>query len=314
MEIKLLVNLSKLFWSILNSKSLLFFGLFLMFGVFGYAQPIVSVTTTESSPTNATSFGITITFSEPVDSFVEADIIVTNGVTSNFIGSDGDSIYTVDISPIADGTVTVDIPAGVAVATTGGLPNLLLIPSFTLVYDATPPGILISAPSADPTSGGPVSYTVTYSGESSISLSDDDIVLNPTGTAAASSASVSGSAGSTRTVTIGGITGDGTLGISLAAGTASDDAGNTASAAGPSATFLVDNTAPSGYTVLINQDPINGGNETAVSFTFTAAEIGATYNYSFSSTGGGIPVTGSGTVAGPGQTISGINLSGLGDG
>ena len=39
-----------------------------------------------------------------------------------------------------------------------------------------------------------------------------------------------------------GITGNGTLGISVAAGTASDLAGNTAPAAGPSTTFIVDNS------------------------------------------------------------------------
>src|SRR5437870_5851269 len=47
-----------------------------------------------------------------------------------------------------------------------------------------------------------------------------------------------------RTVTISGITGNGTLGISIAAGTASDTAGNLAPAAGPSGTFTVDNTTP----------------------------------------------------------------------
>ena len=55
--------------------------------------------------------------------------------------------------------------------------------------------------------------------------------------------SVTGS-GLTYTVTISSITGNGTLGISIAAGTASDLAGNLAPAAGPSATFMVDNTAP----------------------------------------------------------------------
>ncbi|MCX5758531.1 MAG: Ig-like domain-containing protein, partial [Candidatus Hydrogenedentes bacterium] len=45
------------------------------------------------------------------------------------------------------------------------------------------------------------------------------------------------------------IAGNGTLGISMAAGTASDNAGNTALAAGPSTTFSVDNTAPTAPTV-----------------------------------------------------------------
>ena len=43
---------------------------------------------------------------------------------------------------------------------------------------------------------------------------------------------------------ISGITGDGTLGISIAAGTATDLAGNSAPASSASTTFTVDNTAP----------------------------------------------------------------------
>ena len=45
-------------------------------------------------------------------------------------------------------------------------------------------------------------------------------------------------------VTLGGLSGDGTLGISVAAGTAVDASGNLASASGPSATVTVDNTPP----------------------------------------------------------------------
>src|SRR5690606_12402492 len=62
--------------------------------------------------------------------------------------------------------------------------------------------------------------------------------LNTTGTATGSVA-VSGSGNATRTVTISSITGDGTIGISIAANTASDAAGNQAGAAGPSTTFTV---------------------------------------------------------------------------
>jgi len=50
--------------------------------------------------------------------------------------------------------------------------------------------------------------------------------------------------GNTRTVTITNISGDGTLGISIKAGTAIDVIGQKAPAAGPSPKFVVDNTAP----------------------------------------------------------------------
>ncbi|WMN12616.1 Calx-beta domain-containing protein [Marivirga salinae] len=75
-----------------------------------------------------------------------------------------------------------------------------------------------------------------------------------------------------------------------------------------------DALAPSGYTISIDQNPINAGNESSVSFTFAGAEVGADYDYTFSSSGGGTNVTGSGTIATATDQISGIDLSGLGDG
>ena len=223
MERKIFKNSTTNFFQHFNVKSLLFSGLFLLFGVLGYAQPTVSVTSSEISPTNTSPFTITITFSEDVTGFDDevSDIIVGNGITVTSSISGGPQIYTAQITPAADGTVTVDIPLNAAQAVVGGLPNTAS-PQFTIDYDGTPPDISIGAPSVDPTSGGPVSYTVTYSGESAITLSDDDIGINPTGTALESSAVVSGSTGSTRTVTISGITGDGTLGFTIASGTAED--------------------------------------------------------------------------------------------
>ncbi|WP_425638155.1 MBG domain-containing protein [Algoriphagus yeomjeoni] len=78
--------------------------------------------------------------------------------------------------------------------------------------------------------------------------------------------------------------------------------------------FCSDFEAPSGYSVVIDQDPINAGNSSAVSFTFADAEIGATYNYTFSTSGGATTVTGSGTIASATDQITGIDLSGLEDG
>src|SRR5690606_20928615 len=78
--------------------------------------------------------------------------------------------------------------------------------------------------------------------------------------------------------------------------------------------WCADNTAPSGYTVTIDQDAIDNSNRTNVSFTFAGAELGTTYNYTFTSTGGGTAVTGLGTITSANQQITGINLSSLGDG
>ena len=53
-----------------------------------------------------------MTFSESVTGFDVSDIAVTNGTASNVQGSG--STYTFDVTPTADGDVTVSIPAAAA--------------------------------------------------------------------------------------------------------------------------------------------------------------------------------------------------------
>ncbi len=72
--------------------------------------------------------------------------------------------------------------------------------------------------------------------------------------------------------------------------------------------------APTGYSATINQDPIREKSANAASFTFADAEIGTTYNYTFSSDGGGTNIMGSGIIASATYQITGIDLSGLGVG
>ena len=71
---------------------------------------------------------------------------------------------------------------------------------------------------------------------------------------------------------------------------------------------------PSGYSVSFDQDPIDQTNENTVSFTFSDAEVDASYEYTISSTGGGTNVIGMGNILTSTQQISGIDLSGLGNG
>ncbi|WP_040302739.1 T9SS C-terminal target domain-containing protein [Algoriphagus machipongonensis] len=97
-------------------------------------------------------------------------------------------------------------------------------------------------------------------------------------------------------------------------GAVGNNANLTLNSVGSTTAVLVDAVAPSGYSVSIDQDPITPSNSSNVSFTFAAAESGSTYNYTFASSGGGTPVTGSGTIVTPFDQITGIDLSGLGDG
>lgn len=72
--------------------------------------------------------------------------------------------------------------------------------------------------------------------------------------------------------------------------------------------------APTGYSVDIQIDPVTGDNEEAFAFNIDGGEIGATYNYSITSSGGGTAVTGSGTIENDPEEIENVDVSGLGDG
>ncbi|MFY0594755.1 YDG domain-containing protein, partial [Roseivirga sp.] len=75
-----------------------------------------------------------------------------------------------------------------------------------------------------------------------------------------------------------------------------------------------DITPPSGYAVTMDDALIGGAETTTSTFTFTGAEVGATYNYTVSSNGGGSDVTGTGTINTTTDQITLTDLSDLGDG
>ena len=102
---------------------------------------------------------------------------------------------------------------------------------------------------------------------------------------------------------------DGTLTFSV---TLTDPAGNTGAAA--TATATLDQTAPSGYTISSDTSTYNATTASSAGFTFANAEVGDTYAYTVSSSGGGTAVSGNGSVATATQDVTGINISSLPDG
>gem|GEM_PF-754876 len=202
------------------------------------SQPCIDITTTGPVVyyANYTGTGV-ITLKASDVKLIKTG--TANGVVS--VEGSGSEYRQIIISNITgDGTLGISIAAGTAknavdYARAAG-------PSARFKVVNTPPGIKISAPSHSTTASGPITYTITYSHADSIDLTDANVHLNRTGTANGA-IHVTESGPNTRKVTIGYITGDGTLGISIDAGTAYNIAGSTASA-GPSATFNVVNTAP----------------------------------------------------------------------
>ncbi len=151
-----------------------------------------------------------------------------------------------------------------------GLSISVASPNVTI--DKTPPSITISAPSPLAAANGTnVVYTITYTGAYSVTLANAGVSI--TGTASGTFA-VAGTGNTTRTVTITNLTGNGPLGITLAAGSATDAIGNTTLAASSTISLSVDNTAPVISSVTF--DPTSGWKITGQTITMqiNAGEVG----------------------------------------
>ncbi|NIG56457.1 Ig-like domain-containing protein [Chitinophaga sp. Cy-1792] len=101
------------------------------------AHPTVVVATAAAARVN-TPVDATITFSEAVTGFTTAGITVTNGTVTSLTTTDNIT-YKATIQAVADGNVTVMVPAGVAVNVSNNANQASNTISF--IYDATAPVI-----------------------------------------------------------------------------------------------------------------------------------------------------------------------------
>ena len=214
----------------------------------------IESTTPSITPTNSTSMGV---------------IFSSNEGSSTFQCKLDSALYTSCTSPVnytdlSDGSHTFYVYATDAVG------NADLFPaSYTWTVDTIAPNVSIGSPNTSLTTSGPVDYSITVSGADTINLTTSDITLNKTGTASGT-VSVSDGITASPTVSINNIAGDGTIGISITAGIASDSPGNTSPAVGPSVTFAVDNTAPN--IASITRADTNPTNASSVDFTVIFSE------------------------------------------
>ncbi len=104
--------------------------------------------------------------------------------------------------------------------------------------------VLLSPPSPMLTNTGLVFYTVSYPGAVTINLNPALVSLNKSGTANGFVSVGDTEEPTVKQVVVSDIMGDGSLSISIAAGSADYESGGTAPAIGPSIAFTVDNTAP----------------------------------------------------------------------
>ncbi len=178
-----------------------------------------------------------------------------------------------------------------------------------LVVDGVVPSVTSSAPVGGAVSTDTsVDFTVNFS-ESVSNISTDDFALGTTGSATGTIASVSASSGSSVTVTVSGITGNGTIKLNLNGSTnISDAAGNSGVAAytsGSTHTVAIP-TAPDAPTI---GTATAGDEQVSVAFTAPVNNGGsAITGYTVTSNPGGF------TGGGNGFTSSPITVSGLTNG
>lgn len=184
------------------------------------------------SYTNAAS----ITLSDGDVSLIRTD--TADGIVS--VTGTGTTSRIVTLSDLTgDGTLGFTIAEGSAV-NGAGTPALAPAPSDLIVVDNTPPSIEIGPPSVPFTTIGPVSFTLSYQNPSLVALTGDAITLHTIGDASGT-VGVSFGGSPSPLVTISNITGAGSIAISVAAGTATDIAGNESPAAGPSGAVGIGN-------------------------------------------------------------------------
>jgi len=220
---------------------------------------------------------------------------------SGIVATATQQIIGINTSTLADGMLTLNVTL------TDGAGNIGTIATDTIRKDDTAPtGYGVTIDQVVINNNNKTAMTFTFSG-AEVGVTYNYVVSSSGGGSVSSSGIVA-----TATEQITGINtstlADGTLTLSV---TLTDTVGNTGTAA--TDTAVKDATAPLAYSVAIDQIVINNANKTAMSFTFSVAEVGSTYNYVVSSSGGG-SVSGSGTVAVASQQITGINTTSLSDG
>ena len=231
------------------------------------------------SSTNDSTLILTFTSSEAVTDFTVTDIIVSGGSISNF-SSANDSVYTATFTPSADGATTIDVDENSFTDASGN--NNMSAPQFHWTYDATSPGVVITASDGEYTiSDGSISNDASLTleittSESTSNFSIDDIIV--TGGNLSSFAAFS----STSYHAIFTPNAEGATTIDISAGAFTDATGNSSLAAdqfnwtykttGPS---LV-KTATEGLSGL---ELVNGGatNDDNIDFTFTISELSSDF-------------------------------------
>ncbi|WP_421891879.1 LamG-like jellyroll fold domain-containing protein [Marinoscillum sp.] len=122
--------------------------------------PTVALSSSEPDPTNSGTFTVDVVFSEGVTGLLDTDFVVGNGSASNLVDIDGTN-FTVDITAVSDGIVTVDLGSGSATDAAGNGNDGAT--QFSITVDQTAPVVSLSTTEPDPTNSGVIPISITFS-------------------------------------------------------------------------------------------------------------------------------------------------------
>ena len=122
-------------------------------GLAGLNAPTVTLTSPTGDPVLAGPIPMSVNFNIPVSGFSASSLSTVNASVANFAGAG--SSYSFDLVPsVAQGTVSVSVPAGVAISA-GELSNAAST-TFTRLFNSVDPVITYVSPATGTTAGGNV--------------------------------------------------------------------------------------------------------------------------------------------------------------
>jgi hypothetical protein len=243
---------------------------------------VTSITALDALTNNSSTESYDVTFSENVTGVNASDFEVTLGGSAScstplkVTPVSGDE-YEVDLSGVTgNGTLQLAFnsgPADVADAA-GNVATADFTSGDTYTVDHTPPTVSsITATGSSPNNVSSDSFTVTFS-ESVTGVDKSDFTTATTGTVGDTGMTVTPVGGGVYTVTVDGVTGDGTLGLNLnSSGTGiADAAGNAISGGFNGQVYMIDHTRPS---VAFNATPTSFDGTHATVLAGTTADGGS---------------------------------------
>lgn len=222
---------------------------------FDGAPPSVTISTTAVSPVNQ-PFTIQLVFSEAVTGLTLADLIIGNGTVANLQTTDNIT-YSAVITPITDGPVTVQLPAGSVIDI--GVNANSASNQLTLSYDITAPTVTLSKTIGSATNA-PFTVSIQFSEAVNGFVATDLALTNAT----AGNLQTTDNKNYTALITP---VGEGNVTVTVPAGIATDQATNPNTMATAALNVLYDITMPTVAITTTAPDPVKGLFTITISFS-----------------------------------------------